>query len=64
MPSRTYSYFPPTGALPGKSFEKQTVDFFEGLQEQVDLMDAKIANLEKAPCCQRAFGNLLLMCAG
>lgn len=47
MPSKVYAYFPPTGVLPGKSFEKQTVEFFEGLQEQVDNMDTRIANMEK-----------------
>lgn len=47
MASRSYNYFPLTGALPGLSFEKQTVSFLEGLQEQIDALTNQMSILER-----------------
>lgn len=37
-----YTYMPIMGALPGKSFEEQTVAFFQALQRQLDTLSAQV----------------------
>lgn len=41
-----YTYMPIIGALPGKSFEKQTVAFFQALQNQLDTLSARVDALD------------------
>lgn len=41
-----YTYMPIMGALPGKSFEEQTVAFFQALQRQLDTLSARVDALD------------------